>query len=66
MKYYFEAERKDEVQAAEISANSLAEGSRIFQAYLAGLNWGPPQYKFEMTSASKSRRRGVTYQELDL
>lgn len=64
MKYFFEAIRSDEIRAVSLSAKNLAEGTRLFEAYLFGLNEGLSSPPFEMTSATAYKRRGVTYREI--
>lgn len=64
MKYFFEATRSDELRAVTLHAKTLAEGTRLFEAYLMGLNDGLSYPPFEMTSATAYKRRGVTYREL--
>lgn len=64
MKYFFEATRADELHAITLHAKTLAEGTRLFEAYLAGINYALSYPPFEMTSATAYKRRGVTYREL--
>ena len=63
MKYFFEAQRADEIRAITLHAKNLTEGTRLFEAYLAGVNeWSSA--RFEMTSATAYKRRGVEYKEI--
>ena len=64
MKYFFEATRADEVRAITLHAKNLTEGTRLFEAYLMGLNDCLSFPPFEMTSATAYKRKGVTYKEL--
>lgn len=66
MKYFFEATRSDEVRAISLQAKNLSEGTRIFNAYLAGVNFMLSSPPFEMTSATAYKRKGVSYEELEL
>lgn len=62
---YFEATSGESLIAIAVRADSLFFGIRLFRAYLMGLN-ERGGVSYQMTAAGDSKRRGVTYQELDI
>lgn len=63
MKYFFEAQAGEEIRAVTLSAKNLVEGTRLFEAYLVGVN-ETCLMDYELTSATAYKRRGVTYKEI--